>query len=193
MRKTGFVIGALVLSLAAGATYASTVLGLSVEDQTRLSKLVVIGEVVSLKGIDDPENGIETAVTLRVIETLKGKAAAGQTVVFHTRRGTVGGVVSDALGEAEFHVGQKALVFVEDVGGTLYNLGLSMGVWNVQERDGAAVSFTRAITDDLEVAGDTPIELGPVDYRTMSSRVTWATRHPQFDNLMLRENFGQGR
>ena len=39
---------------------------------------------------------------------------------------------------------------------------------------------------------DTDVELGPIDYRTMSSRVEWAVRHPQFDEPMLREHLGQG-
>lgn len=192
MTRNGFLLGTLVMCLAAGPASASTVLGLSVEDQTRLAKLVVVGEIVSLKGVDHPENGIETAVTLRVTEMLKGKASGGR-VVFYTHGGEVAGVTSDAVGEADFRVGQKMLVFIEDVDGRLYNLGLSMGAWNVHERDGAAASFTRAITDGLEVVGEEPLELGPIAYRDMASRVAWATGNPQFDNPMLRETLGQWR
>ena len=193
MTRRGLLLGALAVSLAASSVHASTVISLSIEDQARLSKLVVVGEVVRLKGIDHPEHGIETAVTLEVVDVLQGETAHGDTVVFHTREGEVDGVVSEAVGEVRFRLGQKALVFIEDVEGRLYNVGLSTGVWNVQERDGGVVGFTRALTDGLEVVGEEPLELGPIPYRDMSSRVAWASRHPQFDNPMLREQRAQGR
>jgi hypothetical protein len=180
------------VALVAGSVTASTVIGLSVEDHARLSKLVVVGEVVSLRGIEHPDFGIETAVEIRVGDVLKGKVSAGDTVVFHTREGAVGDVVSEAQGEARFSIGQKVLLFIEDVDGRLYNVGLSTGVWNVQDRAGD-ITFTRAITDGLEVVGDGALELGPIGLRDMTSRVTFAEAHPQFDEPMLNERLGGGR
>jgi hypothetical protein len=193
MRRTSVWTVSLALALAAGAAPASTVVGLSIEDQARLSRIVAIGEVVGLAGVDDPGAGIETAVSFRVSDVLKGTVEPGESVVFHTREGEVGGVRSEAPGEARFRIGQKALVFIEDVDGRLYNLGLSMGVWNVQERDGAVTGFTRALTDGLEVIGEQGVEVGPVAHRDMVSRVAWASSHPEFEHPMLRSALRSGR
>jgi len=176
-----------VRALAAGATLASTVIGLSVEDQARLCRHVVVGEVLSLQGEDDPVNGIETAVTLKVADVLKGNARPGSTIVFHTRSGEVDGVVSHAVGEAVLKPGTKVLVFIEEIDGRLYNLGLSSGVWNVVEGRGGRPSFVRALQDGLEVAGETLLEPGPISLGEMVSRVAYAARNAEFDHPMLRE------
>jgi hypothetical protein len=141
---------------------------------------------VSLEGEDHPELGLETRVGLLVRETLKGDVASGAVVVFHTHEGAVAGAESQAPGEARFNVGQSVLVFIEDVDGRLYNLGLSMGVWSVHEREGAVSGYTRALTDGLEVVGPEPVEHGPIAHRDMVARVAWATTHPEFDSPLLR-------
>ena len=188
MRRKGAI--AFVLALAAGSAWASSVVGLSVEDQARLSQLVVVGEVLNQRGVNHPINGLETAVTLKVTDILKGDVRKGQTVTFHTRGGQVGGEISEAIGEAVFHSGQKVLVFIESVDGRLYNLGLSMGVWNVNEDKTGATSFTRALQDGLEIVGDDAVLMGPVSYGDMKGRVSYAGRNPRFDNEMLRAQVG---
>jgi hypothetical protein len=174
--------------LVASATLASTVLGLSIEDQTRLSKLVVVGEVIGQKGVDHPGNGIESAITLKVTDVLKGKVHVGQTVVFHSRSGQVDGELSQALGEAVFQSGQSYLVFIEEIDGRLYNLGLSMGVWDVTEGLDGRPSFTRALQDGLQVMGDVTIEKGPIARQEMATRVGYAVRKPRLDHPLLQES-----
>jgi len=191
MAKKRLWLGLAALAVLSGSAFASTVVGLSIEDQARLARLVVVGEVEALAPIDHPELGIETAVTLRVIDALKGQVASGSNVIFHTREGAIGGVTSEAPGEAHLKVGQKVLVFIESVDGRLYNLGLSMGVWNVVERDGALAEFTRAVTDGLEVVGEDQVEWGPVAYGDMASRIAWTASHPEFESPMLREAVAQ--
>ena len=100
MAKKRLWLGFAALLLLSGSAFASTVVGLSIEDQARLARLVVVGEVEALSPIDHPELGIETAVRLRVSDALKGQIAPGTTVTFHTREGAVGGVTSEAPGEA---------------------------------------------------------------------------------------------
>ena len=184
---------AVVLGLAIMPAAASTVIGLSVEDQVRLSEYVVIGEVIGQRGQDHPQNGIETTVTLKVTEVLKGDLRAGRALVFHTRGGEVDGVLSEALGEATFSKGETVLVFLERIDGRLHNLGLSMGVWSVQEDPSGGVTLTRALTDGLTVVGDEPVEIGPLTLSAMSERVAYAVRQPRFDSAILREARGQGR
>ncbi len=193
MRRRNVMGGGLVLLLAVGSAAASTVIGLSVEDQARLSSFVVVGEVVGQRGVIHETQGIETAVTLRVTDVLKGDVRRGEAVTFHTRGGEVNGEISEAVGEAQFRSGQKVLVFVESVEGRLYTLGLSMGAWTVNEDRHGAMSFTRALQDDLQVIGEERVEHGPLSYDEMRSRVLYAQRHPAFDNENLRANAGGGR
>jgi hypothetical protein len=179
-------IGLAALLLAAVPAFASTVIGMSVEDHARLSQHVVLGTIVSQVGIDDPEMGIETAVTIKVRHDFKRQAAAGDLVTFHIRSGEFDGVISTAVGEAVFQTGKMAVVFLEDIDGKLYNIGLSSGVWNVLEDKRGGMSFTRALQDGLEVVGGT-FEMGPVSFQGMAARIATAARKPEFDNPMLRE------
>ena len=186
-------ISIAVLVLAFGTAAASTVLGLSVEDQARLANLVIVGTIVGQQGIDHADNGLETEVTMVVRETYKGDVKPGETVIFHTRGGELDGVISEAVGEAVFKTGEDVLVFIEEVDGRLYNLGLSMGVWNVLEDKAGRMSFTRAIRDGLLVVGDEQIEYGPIPANRMKQRIAHAMNNPQFDNQLLREQVGTGR
>jgi len=188
MRQFRVSLLLLVLVAAVGTAAASTVLGLSVEDQARLSTLVVAGHVTTLRGEDDPANGIETAVGLVVTDVFKGDVRPGETVVFHTRGGEVDGVISLAEGEAEFRHGQRVLVFIEEIDGRLYNLGLSSGVWTVAESRREGLVFARALTNGLEVAGGVDLETGPISLGEMSARVQSSTRRPDFDHPVLRES-----
>jgi hypothetical protein len=193
MMKRRALAAPVVFVLGAAAVQASTVIGLSVEDQARLSEMVVVGEVLAMRGVEHPVQGIETAVTLRVTDVLKGDVRRGQSVVFHTRSGQVGPEVSEALGEAVLHPGQRILVFIESVEGRRYNLGLSMGVWDVHEDGAGARLLTRAVQDGLSVVGEAAVEPGPLTMDEMTSRIERAARNPRFDNERLKARFGQGR
>jgi len=193
MRKLRIAQGAVVAVLAVTAAAASTVIGLSVEDQARLSQRVVVGHVVKQRGVEHPMLGIETEVTLQVTDVLKGDVRRGDRVVFHTRGGELDGEISEAVGEASFRNGQRALVFVESVEGRPYLLGLSMGAWDVQEDRSGNASFRRAVRDGLEVYGGDEVEMGPISLRDMRARVSWAERRPEFDHPLLRDAAIRGR
>ena len=190
--KRGILTGC-VLVLAAGAAMASTVIGLSVEDQARLSTMVVMGEVLNQRGVNHPVHGLETAVTLKVSDVLKGDVRPRQAITFHTRGGEVDGEISIALGEAVFKPGEKVLVFIEEVDGRLYNLGLSMGVWKVHENTIGDVTFARDLQDGLAIVGEAAVEHGPLSYADMTARVRYATRNPGIDNDMVRGHRAGGR
>jgi hypothetical protein len=181
------LFGLAALAFAAAPASASTVIGMSIEDQARLSRHVVLGTIVSQVGIDDPEMGIETEVTIEVKHDFKRVARAGEKIVFNIRSGQVGEEVSTAVGEAVFQTGRPALVFIEEIDGKLYNLGLSSGVFDVHESKKGGVTFTRALQDGLDVFGDVPFELGPISMQGMAARIAAAERKPEFDHPMLRE------
>ena len=186
-----FVLAAAVTTLT-GVAMASTVIGLSVEDQARLSTQVVVGEVLTLEGVEHPDNGLETAVTLRVIRSLKGNVAPGGTVTFHTRSGELDGEISTAIGEAVFRPGQRTLVFIESIDGRLYNIGLSYGVFDVREDARGRLSVVRAIQDGLDIVGEGPGD-GPFPLEEIAARVAYTRKNPGFDDPMVREAFGEGR
>jgi hypothetical protein len=187
-----WAIGAAAV-LWAGSTSASTVLGLTIEDQARLSRHVVVGVVTGQQGVDDPENGLETAVTVRVLTAFKGGLRPGASLVFHTRSGELNGESSIAVGEAVLRSGQKVLVFVEDIDGRLYNLGLSYGVFNALEDSRGRQSFVRAVQDDLQIVDDAGVGMGPFSLEEIRTKVSWAERHPRFDNPNVQAAFGGGR
>ena len=193
MLRISRILGCAALGLVAGAAGASTVIGLTLEDQARLSSWVVVGEIVGQRGVDHPEFGIETEVTLRVTQAFKGNVEAGADLVFHTRGGQVGEEISEAIGDARLNTGQVVLVFVEKIDGRAYNLGLSYGVFNVNEDRKGRLSFVRAIQDGLEVVGGEETGNGPFSLQDVASRVNWARTHPEFDSPMVREAFGKGR
>jgi hypothetical protein len=191
LARIGTAVGAACL-VAVGAVQASTVIGLTLEDQARLSKYVVIGEVKAQQGVDDPANGLETEVTLVVSAALKGDVRAGQKLVFHTRSGELDGEVSAAIGEVVLHPGQKILVFVEEIDGRLYNIGLSYGVFNVSTDSLGRVGFTRAIEDGLNVVSDAHVGNGPFTIEDVRTRVAYAATHPRYDNRLVRDAFVGG-
>jgi len=194
MTKTGWSTAAAgIFLLAAGSVHASSVIGLTIEDQARLSKHVVVGVVVGQQGVDTPDNGLETAVTLRVTTSLKGDTKRGDELVFHTRSGEVDGEISTAIGEVVLQTGQKVMVFIEEIDGRLYNVGLSYGVFRVNEDARGRVSLVRALEDGLEVVDDAGVGHGPFAIEDMRARVSYAATHPRFDNPMVQETFGQGR
>lgn len=178
--------------LAVTAASASTVLGLTIEDQARLATWVVAGEVTGLQGVDHPDNGLETAVTLRVERAFKGDARIGDSLVFHTRSGELDGEISEAIGEATFHVGDRVLVFVETIDGRAYNIGLSYGVFNVVEDRQGRVSVVRALQDGLEIYDDAGTGNGPFAIEDIAARVRYAQKNPRYDNALVREAFQGG-
>lgn len=194
MKRTRWGIASTaVFLLALGSLHASTVIGLTIEDQARLSTHVVVGVVVGQEGIDNPENGLETAVTLRVLASLKGDTKKGDSLVFHTRSGELDGEISTALGETVLKTGQTVMVFIEDIDGRLYNLGLSYGVFRVSEDAKGRQSLIRALEDGLEVVDDAGVGQGPFALEDIRTRVNYAAAHPRFDNPTVQATFGEGR
>ena len=178
--------------LTASAATASTVLGLTIEDQARLATWVVGGEVTALQGVDHPENGLETAVTLRVERSFKGKVRPGDELVFHTRSGELNGERSTAIGEAVFNVGSRVLVFVETIDGRPYNIGLSYGVFNILEDRRGRRAAVRALQNSLEIYDDAKVGNGPFTLEEIGARVNHAARNPRFDNELVRESMRGG-
>jgi hypothetical protein len=89
--------------------------------------------------------------------------------------------------------GQRVLVFVEEIEGRLYNLGLSYGVYQVKENAKGRQSVVRDLQDGLEIVGEEAVGNGPFTMEDIHTRVAYASRHRRFDSAIVRDNFGEGR
>lgn len=175
------MLGALVC---AGTALASSVVALPITDQFRLSQHVVVGEVISQRTIDDAALGVETQIELQVALSLKGGLTAGQNLSFFVRGGILDDQFYEAIGEAQFQTGRRALVFLEEIDGRLYVAGLSTGAWNLIEQEGQW-SFTRALQGGLEIVGE--LEPGPLSLPQLQSLARRAASDPRFESAWLRE------
>jgi hypothetical protein len=175
------MLGGLVC---AGTALASSVVALPITDQFRLSQHVVVGEVISQRTIDDAAFGVETQIELQVALSLKGGLTAGQSLSFFVRGGILDDQFYEAIGEAQFQTGRRALVFLEEIDGRLYVAGLSTGAWNLIEQEGQW-SFTRALQGGLEIVGE--LEPGPLSLPQLQSLARRAASNPRFESAWLRE------
>lgn len=98
-------------------------------------------EVVALDPGYDELDRIVTDVTVRVIEPLVGSSRAGDLLVVRRLGGVVGDVGLRIEGEATFVLGERVVLFVEEISGFLRPVGMSQGVLPVQRdaHDGEVV------------------------------------------------------
>ena len=104
----------LLLVLWVGPAPATVVLETSVEDMTRVSTLVVHGEVLSVGSYtrEGTRMQIVTEVALRVIEVLKGEHEEA-SLVFTLPGGRVGDYTMRIPGMPRFRAGEEVVLFLE--------------------------------------------------------------------------------
>jgi hypothetical protein len=135
-RLHGFAAAALAITgvvILAEDAAASGTPKWSLEQLAGFADVVVVARVDALSPAWDADtNGIYTFVTIRVERVLKGSVPHRQIVVKQLggRVGRIGLHVSD---QADFHVGETVLLFLEvrPRDGTLYTSALWQGKWNV--------------------------------------------------------------
>ena len=132
LRRTPVLAVALGLA-AASPLGASSVTPMDLPTLVRLSTVVVRGEVEALATApDDQDRGIETWVTLRADEGLKG-AAAGDRVLLQLPGGVWGDRHTLVFGVPGFAVGEQVVVFAARTrGGHLTVTGLFQGKYRIE-------------------------------------------------------------
>jgi hypothetical protein len=123
-----------VLCLAAALTVVvvvpaspSVVTRMDEETLVRLSSVVVRGEVESMASVEDARSAIDTWVSIRIEESLKG-ADGRDRIAVSVPGGTVGERTSVVFGAPRFRVGEKVLVFATPTkAGDLTVTGLFQG------------------------------------------------------------------
>jgi hypothetical protein len=162
--KRALVLSLLVGLLAAIPLSATTVLYVPVHRAMQLSDAVLVGYVLNLEPAYNAEGEIVTRVHLLVEESLKGDVRPGEIFSFDAWGGSLDGVTVETVGEAQYRLGEKVLVQLEDLGGgELHTLGLSFGKWNVSRgRDGSP--WVQRSLSDLNMVGvsEAPVQEMPL-------------------------------
>lgn len=137
MRTLASILFVLTL-LVAPAARAGIVLQTSVTDMTRLSSLVVRGEVLSSGAEKADTSRIQTRVRLRVAERLKG-SLEGDTVDIVLPGGSLGELATRVPGTPRFTVGEEVVVFLEKRPHGFVVCGQEQGRFDIR-RDTAAAA-----------------------------------------------------
>jgi hypothetical protein len=124
--------------VAAAATISATVVvPADLPTAVAESDVIVHGRVVDARSaVTAPPRGIETFVTVAVVEALKG--APGRHVIFRVPNGQVGRYRRVVAGAPEFAEGDEIVVFLRGAPPQIPSLfGLSQGVYRVARQAGA--------------------------------------------------------
>jgi hypothetical protein len=115
------------LGLVAVPASSSTVTSMDEETLVRLSSVVVRGEVESMASVEDRRGTIDTWVSIRIDESLKG-AMGRERVAVSVPGGTVGTRAAVVFGAPRFRVGERVVVFATPTkAGELTVTGLFQG------------------------------------------------------------------
>jgi len=155
---------AVTMVVAAVRTSAIVLVAADLPTAVAESSIIVYGRVVDVRSaVTAPPRGIETFVTVAVVDTLKGNP--GRSVTFRVPSGQVGRYRRVVVGAPEFADGDEVVVFLQGPPAAIPVLfGLSQGVYRVARQAGAPVvmrgsaerrplpleAFTRAIETLVE-------------------------------------------
>lgn len=146
---------------------ATTAVLLSDEQLISSSRVIILGDVQSVKAQWDLNNTINTYVKIKVSQTLKGQLQ-NDTIVFKQLGGTVGEDSTVIFGAPEYKAGQRVLLFLDTTQeGTLRVAHLFQGRYDVaddvngqarikRELDKGAVNILGA-TDGADITNDAPL------------------------------------
>jgi hypothetical protein len=141
-------LAALLLALAPSTASATVVKAMSLVEKVEASPVVLHGTVERIETHwVVPGARLETRVTLRVVEAIKGDFAAGETVTFRRGGGEKDGFNQTAPGLAEYELGEEVIMFLEPLGASYVAIGIGIGKYGV-ERMGEG----KFVTHDPDVA-----------------------------------------
>ncbi len=155
---------------AGGSLSATTLVPAEFGQMARESELIVRGTVVSVEGQTvGPLRAIETLVTLRVADTLKGTPTA--ETVFRVPGGRVGRYRRVMVGAPEFAAGDEVILFLKGRAPAIaMPYGLSQGVYRVARNGGKAAVTSAVVTGSGRVARGDPSRR-PLDPQSFARQV----------------------
>ncbi len=122
--------GALALGWA-GNAQATVMRRLSLETMVGRADHIVVGEVVAQRAFYGPRGRIYTESTLRVEQTVQGKAT--KTVKVLSLGGTVGRIGMRVSGAVSLRKGQRVLAFTEARSRGRYIVGMRQGLFHITQ------------------------------------------------------------
>jgi hypothetical protein len=126
----GLVLAALVLPSRADAT---VVKAMTLEEKTEAAPLIVHAIVERIESEWNlPGASARTLITIRVLETIKGDAAKGETLIVHQSGGRIGDFHQTAPGLSTFEAGEECVLFLEPMGAYLVELGIGIGKYAIE-------------------------------------------------------------
>jgi hypothetical protein len=163
MRVLSRLVLASALAVGAGAAgvqlpeaQATTLAPLSVEQMTDAADLIVRGTVLDVHTDLDESGYVFTYATVRVEESIKGYAAAGDVLTVESPGGVYDGAVANTESAARYSKDEEVFLFVtEKRHGTAFGtIGLYLGKYTVKQNpvDGApmVVRFTVPYTQAFD-------------------------------------------
>jgi len=157
-----------------GMAHATVAVALSLGDLVRDADHVVVADIVSAKSAWDARHEtIVTTVELAVVESWKGDTQPAEHIAFDQPGGTVGDVTMTVAGLSSFKPGERAVMFLRDVGRLPRPAkGANRDVPPSPLGDAALASSVkrRALTVVGLAQGKRAMEAVPVDDRTARSR-----------------------
>jgi Matrixin/S-layer homology domain len=146
----------LAVLFAADLGRATTAVMLTDEDLIASSRLILIGDVQSVKAQWDAEHRtINTYVKVNVTRQLKGQLQ-NQTIVFKQLGGRVGDEATVIFGAPEYTAGQQVLLFLDTrQDGTLRVAHLFQGKYDVVDEAGQARVKRNVSRDEVNILGAT--------------------------------------
>lgn len=161
--KKVFILALVAAAWLATTLSATTVLYVPLGKSIQMSDMVLVGHVLKTEADYNRNGEIVTKIHLLVEESFKGAVRPGEVFVFDAWGGSLDDFNVVTVGEAQYHLGEKVMVQLEDLDGEYHTLGLSFGKWNViRAKDGSEL-ITRDLSD-LNVVGvnETPIQRIPL-------------------------------
>lgn len=138
--RLGGLALALTLVAAPATTEATVVKALSLREKARIAPVVVHGVVQRVEvSWRDPGTFIQTIVTLKVTEALKGGHEPGDVLRIYRGGGRIGDVHQTAPGLSQYEVGEEVVLFLEPLGAEYVGIGIGIAKYAVQSTRGEKI------------------------------------------------------
>lgn len=167
----------LLCLLSAGVAQATTVRLQSERQMAAGAAAIVRGTVVSVVPRRHPSGLVVTDVALRVDKLLKG-SAADATLVFTQLGGTLDGRTLQVAGQSPFAVADEVLVFLEQGGESLVEMGIGAGTYRITRQHGEVLVERRlgrvafaAVEGGRAVVAPPPRASGPEPLAHFEARI----------------------
>ncbi len=150
---------ALVMSasLWAQPADATVVKALSLREKAQVAPVILHG-IVQRVDVQWKRPGafVQTLISVKVIEALKGGHEAGEIIIVYRGGGRIGDFNQTAAGLSEYEPGEELVLFLEPLGATYVGIGIGIAKYPVSIQRGE-----RTVTHNPNVSGVTFIEGSP--------------------------------